>query len=109
MSIEVGIAIGQETPIDKLIPYMESVDFVQCMGIEKIGRQHEPFDERTFERVKTLREKYPALIISIDGGVSGENAEELARCGVNRLVSGSYIYESENPKEAIEKLVAVSS
>jgi len=104
MSVEIGIAIGQETPLEKLDSLIPLIDFVQIMGIAKIGFQGEPFDQRTYERLRTLREKHPDLILSVDGGVSADNAGELIKAGANRLVSGSYIFESDNVSKAIEIL-----
>ena len=37
------------------------------MGIEHIGFQGQDFDDRVLEQIKTLREKFPDLIISVDG------------------------------------------
>jgi len=40
-NIQIGIAINTTTSIDKLAPFINHVDFVQCMGIEHIGFQGE--------------------------------------------------------------------
>lgn len=102
--VEVGIAVGQETALESIEPLITLVDVVQIMGIARIGSQGEPFDGRTYGRLRALREKYPKLILSVDGGVSAENAGRLVASGANRLVSGSYIYMSDDPRMAIETL-----
>lgn len=103
-SIELGVAIQNKTPLERLESYIDDVDFVQVMGIETLGRQGEVFSKNTVETVKTLKEKYPGVTIQIDGGVNEESAPLLIEAGANRLVSGSYILRSENPRRAIETL-----
>jgi len=102
--LETGIALNIDTPNETIDPYMDKIDFVQCMGIARIGYQGEPFDERVLHKINSLREAHPELIISIDGGVNLETAPKLISAGANRLVSGSAILESENPVEIIHAL-----
>ncbi len=111
VSVEIGIAINIFTPNASLYEYLDPgteglslIDFVQFMGIKRIGYQGESFDRGVLEKISDLREKYPDTIISVDGGVNFEDAHDLAAAGANRLISGSTVYESENIKEAIEAL-----
>ncbi|MFA5934045.1 MAG: hypothetical protein WC795_02380 [Candidatus Paceibacterota bacterium] len=91
-NLAIGVAILPSTSIEKigsLIPY---IDFVQCMGIEKIGYQGNPFDERVLDHVRHLREKFPGLTISVDGAVNMDTAGLLIDAGADRLVIGSAIF-----------------
>ncbi len=106
-NLEIGIALNNDTPLETLFPFMDKIDFVQLMGIARIGFQGEPFDERVISRIKKLREMHPQLIISIDGGVNFETAPLLVGAGANRLVSGSAIFESGDIKGAINSLSSV--
>ncbi len=102
--LEIGFALSIDTPLDALSSYIHRIDVVQLMGIERIGYQGEPFDERVIKRVHHLREEYPHLIISVDGGVSKVTAPQLISAGADRLVSGSAIFESGNIQEALQQL-----
>jgi len=102
--IELGLAINTATPVSTLDPYIGRIDFVQCMGIAKIGFQGQPFDERVLEHVRTLRASYPNLPISIDGSVNFETAKQLVDVGATRLVSGSAILEADDIVFAIDEL-----
>lgn len=106
--IEIGVAINPETPNSALEPIMEYVDFVQFMGIAKIGFQGQPFDERVLEKVSALRAALPNVTISVDGSVNEETAPRLVDVGVNRLVIGSAIFESENIAATIEDFFAIA-
>lgn len=105
---EIGVALNPDTPNEKIYPLMNMVDFVQFMGIKKIGFQGEPFDERVLEKIDSLRQKYPNATISVDGGVSSETAPRLIEVGVNRLAVGSAIFESEDIVGAIEEFQQLS-
>lgn len=107
-SINIGIAISNDTDLEKIYPFINIVDFVQLMGIKKVGYQGEEFDERVIERIKTLRNLYPDLPISIDGSVNIDTAESLVRAGATRLVVGSAIWKSVNPRGIIESLKNIS-
>jgi ribulose-phosphate 3-epimerase len=103
-AIEIGLAINIETPVGQIFSFVNHVDFVQCMGIEKIGFQGQDFDERVLIQIKTLKEKFPDLIISVDGGVNLKTAPALVNAGVSRLVAGSLILKSQNIRETISEL-----
>jgi len=99
--VEIGAAINIDTPVSELSRVIhDGVDFVQLMGIGEIGFQGTPFDDRVIEKVASLREEYPELIISVDGGVSLENAPLLIKAGANRLVAGSAIFSIKNHEVA---------
>jgi ribulose-phosphate 3-epimerase len=95
--LEIGLAIGIDTPLDKIEKYLDKVSFVQFMGINHIGYQKQPFDNKVFDKIKEIRNKNKDVVLSIDGGVSLQNVEELVNSGIDRLVSGSLIFETENP------------
>jgi len=104
-TIEIGIAINVDTEInEQILSLVNYVDFVQTMGIAKIGFQGQNFDKRVFGQIKKLKEKYPDLIISVDGGVSLDTAQELVNVGVERLVAGSAILKSIDIREAVSEL-----
>lgn len=102
--IELGLAINTTTPLSAIEPYIDRIDFVQCMGIARIGFQGEEFDERVLENVRALRAKYPELPISIDGSVNFDTARALVEAGATRLVSGSAILEADDFVGAIAQL-----
>lgn len=103
-SIDIGVAINSTTPVEKIFNIVNSVDFVQCMGIEKIGYQGQDFDERVLEQIKALKEKFSDLIISVDGGVTLATAPALVSAGASRLVAGSAIFNTSDIIGTIEEL-----
>ncbi|MEK7552219.1 MAG: hypothetical protein AAB534_02265 [Patescibacteria group bacterium] len=101
--VEVGLAIDINTPNDRIYPHLENIDFVQFMGIEKIGFQGQPFDERVLQKIKDFKNQYTKVQISVDGGVNLDTAPLLVKAGANRLVSGSAIFKSNDIMSTIEQ------
>ncbi|MBX4189647.1 hypothetical protein KW785_03615 [Candidatus Parcubacteria bacterium] len=86
--VEVGLGVEMQVPLQEIFDNIPYVDFVHLMSIDRIGEQGYPFDERIFDRIKSVKEKFPKTIISIDGGVGVENFQRLIDLGVERLVVG---------------------
>ena len=101
-SVEIGAAIGHDTSLAVLDPLIPYLSVLQVMGIRRIGFQHQPFDPAAPGRVAELRQKYPELIISVDGGVSDDTERKLLQAGADRLIVGSAIFDSGNPLASIE-------
>ena len=99
---EIGFALNITTPHETLYPFIEQLDFVQFMGIAEIGFQGSTFSESVFAKIEDLRNRYPELIISVDGGVNLEVAKRLVVPGVNRIVVGSAIF-GKNDREKVER------
>ncbi len=102
--IAVGLAITPDSDIQELLPYISQIDFVQCMGITRVGYQRQSFDERVLTQIHALRVAYPELPISVDGAVNMDTAHDLIGAGASRLVSGSAIFDSGDIASAIASL-----
>ncbi|MEK7609503.1 MAG: hypothetical protein AAB470_00065 [Patescibacteria group bacterium] len=105
---EIGLALNIDTPISeignpKFAIDEGSIQFIQLMGIDRIGFQGQAFDSKVIEKIKEIKKMYPQFSVSVDGGVSLENAVQLIDAGADRLVVGSAIFESDNYLDTIRK------
>ncbi|HLA25790.1 MAG TPA: hypothetical protein VJ028_01360, partial [Patescibacteria group bacterium] len=105
-----GIALKLETPLwvvdflsETLLATRYSLTSIQLMSISEIGYHGHPFEEKVLERIKTLREKYPDVTISVDGGVSLDNAPKILSAGADNLLVGSAIFKSDDIRETLDK------
>ncbi len=105
--MEIALALNIVTPISVIDTFAQKIQGVQLMGIDEIGFQGQAFDGKVIDRVKEVHGKYPELPISIDGGVSLENAKLLFDAGATRLVVGSGIFSADNYLEALQKFKAI--
>ena len=103
-SIKTGVALMCDMQPDILNDLDGLYDFVQVMGIARVGHQGEPFDKRAIYLVERLRARWPHMHVQVDGGVSIENARVLAHAGSERLIVGSAIFTAEDPVAALETL-----
>ncbi len=106
--VEVALALNIDTPISVIESFKEKIQGIQLMGIDQIGFQGQEFDTKVIDKVKEVRSAYPDMPISIDGGVSLENAKQLISAGATRLVVGSAIFNAGNYLEALQQLKAVA-
>jgi len=104
LGVRLGIALNPSTDNQKIAQCASLVDFIQCMGSDKLGHHGVSLDERLYEKLAVLRKEYPTHIISVDIGVDLETAPQLVSAGANKLISGSAIFESKNIAETIELL-----
>lgn len=102
---KIGLAFQVTDDISDYEKFIPDFDFIQCMGIETIGKQGEPFDPLVVEKIKKLKQLFPEKEIQVDGGVTPESATILKEAGVSALVSGSYLLKSDDVKTAIDKLM----
>lgn len=103
-NISVGISALNDTSFSVLEPYLAVADYVQLMGIAKIGSQGQPFDTRVLERIALLKERYPLLMVSVDGSVNAETIPGLVKAGADRFICGSAIVHADNPESAHQAL-----
>ena len=97
--IQVGFAINIDTPNEILKEYFQYADFIQVMGIAKIGFQGEGFNNECLQKIVWIN-----MIVSVDGGMNDETIQQVFDVGADRAVVGSYILKSTNPRETIAEL-----
>ena len=106
--IKVGITINPDVPVSVLEPFVDKVDLVLIMSVFA-GYGGQKFIEESYNRIAELKEiierKKAHCVIEVDGGVNIQNAGKLFESGVNVLVAGSAIFNTENPIETIQKML----
>ncbi len=107
--ISFGIALNIASDLALIEPYIGEIEYVQFMGIARIGRQGQPFDRRVFEKVRTFRNRHPEIPVQVDGGISLESAKKLAELGVSNLVVGSALLRASDPAATFASLEMLQS
>jgi len=99
--VAIGLAFKPSYGLGDIEEYLSSISSIQIMGNDKIGYNGVSLDEKVYEIARELREKYPHVTIGVDIGVNKETAPRLIEAGVNKLVSGSAIFSSEDVEGAV--------
>ena len=105
-SLKCFIAINPETPLKRIFPFLENADGVLLMGVHP-GREHQKFILEVYKKIKEIKKVFPKKIIQIDGGVNLQVAKKLKNSGAQILNTGSFVADSKDPKETLEKLKKV--
>ncbi len=104
MKKKVGVAYRPKTPLPSSIgnSYISKVDMVLLMTVEP-GFSGQNFIPSVLPKISELRREFNGNI-QVDGGITDETAAQAVKAGANVLVSGTYLFRSKNPKEAIALL-----
>lgn len=100
---QVMLSIVTQTPVDDLLPYLEHFQYFQILAVPP-GLAGQRFGWENIQKINFLRQKAPAAIIEVDGGINLETAKLCKNAGANIVASASYIFGSGNPKVAYEEL-----
>jgi ribulose-phosphate 3-epimerase len=102
-----GVVLNPATPIGMLSEVLDLVDHVLIMSVNP-GFGGQAFIPNALKKIQALawRRKQLGLnfAIEIDGGVSPDNAAEIARVGCDWLVAGSSIFHTPDPGRAFTDL-----
>jgi ribulose-phosphate 3-epimerase len=98
-----GLALNPETPLEKLLPYVNKAKRVLVMTVRP-GYSGQKYIYEMEHKVRALREMFPKLDIEVDGGVNNETVPHAYSSGANLLAAASAIFSQEDVKSAIEHL-----
>jgi len=96
-----GIAISPATPLTKLEPVMKDVSMILVMSVTP-GFDGQKYIQQVEGRLRELKNKYPKMMIEIDGGIGPATAGRAASAGADRLAAASAIYAQPDAKKAIQ-------
>lgn len=99
----VGIALNVETPVAVIDRVIEAVDLVQLLAVEP-GFVDQRFNPLVLPKILSLREKYPSLVISVDGGVLPDNAKELVDAGATQLILATPLFAAANIGDYLQEI-----
>ena len=108
-SVQVGVALMCDAQPEELNLFEAQYDYVQVMGIATIGRQGEPFDERSLHLLERLHVRYPDLPLQIDGGVNAERIPAFVKAGAQFLIAGSAVFRADDPGAAVAELTKIAN
>jgi ribulose-phosphate 3-epimerase len=110
-NMRVGVAVKPKTIIDHTITKfldLGLIDMILVMSVEP-GFGGQKFMEEIIPKVEALRKSYKNLDIQVDGGIYCENVHKVAEVGANVIVSGSGIYNHQDPQFAIKEMKDIVS
>lgn len=105
--LKAGLAFNPATPLTDLQYVMEKIDMILIMSVNP-GFGGQQFIPSALEKIKEARKLIDdsglAIECQVDGGVTPNNIEQLARCGATNFVAGSAIFNSGDYAKAIQSM-----
>lgn len=99
-----GLAINPGTPLQAVVPLVDRIDYVNCMGVNP-GFSGQSFIPETIGRLAALREMLPdRVLLQVDGGVGAGNAGSTRAAGADLIVSASAIFGAPDPVASYREL-----
>ncbi len=105
--MKAGVVLNPHTPVTVLSEILAIVDIVLLMSVNP-GFGGQQFIDNTLNKIRQLKanitERNLATQISIDGGVTLENAGEISKAGADIVVVGNTVFKANHPTETIKQL-----
>ena len=98
-----ALVIKPNTPVEKLLPYIDKVYMVLVMTVEP-GFGKQKIIPQMLDKVRFLKEKRPELVVEVDGGINLDTISMCKDAGVDICVAGSAVFLADDIKAVIEKL-----
>lgn len=102
-----GIALKPATAAEAISEILPELDMVLVMTVEP-GFGGQSFMEDQLEKISKVRNMCRELSldtdIQVDGGINAETAKKVIAAGADVLVAGSFVFNAEDTKAAIESL-----
>ena len=107
--MQCGVVLNPASPVSLIVDVIHICDVVLLMSVNP-GFGGQKFIENTFSKLKQLCKlrdsQNPDCLIEIDGGVNIQNAPVLYQCGADVLVAGSAVFNSADPIQTINSIIA---
>lgn len=92
--LEAGLALNNETPVEKLEVFISKITTVLVMSIEP-GFQGQPFLSSSLDKIKEIKAKNWPVRVGIDGAVKDSNIKDIISAGVDFVIVGSYFLNGD--------------
>ena len=105
-----GIAVNNQTEVEKIFPYLDKVDLALVMSVEA-GFGSQKFNPDSLAKISVLRKKIEEeslkCEIEVDGRINKLTAGRCVEAGVDILVSGTGLFR--HPKGIVEAVKELKS
>jgi ribulose-phosphate 3-epimerase len=107
MPFEIGLAIHPKTSLELLFNLLKLLNTNISILLMSVipGAQGQTFLEDTYEKIKTITQSFPEILIQVDGGVKEHETKQLSSLGIFGVCVGSFINQAEFPKKNYELLL----
>ncbi|EKD87108.1 MAG: hypothetical protein ACD_37C00036G0003 [uncultured bacterium] len=92
--LQVGLAINNETPIERLEQFIDGVAVVLVMAIVP-GFQGQEFIPASLDKIRNLKSRGWKVLVGVDGAVKDDNIKKIVNSGADFVIVGSYLLKGD--------------
>lgn len=100
--LEAGLAINNQTAVDKLEPFISKITTILVMSIEP-GFQGQPFIESSLNKIRQIKDENWPVRVGVDGAVKDSNIKDIISSGTDFVIVGSFLLKGD-VDENLERL-----
>ncbi|MFQ5638079.1 MAG: ribulose-phosphate 3-epimerase [bacterium] len=105
--MKAGVALNPHSPLSTIKDVLPEIDLILIMSVNP-GFGGQTFIPQVLGKLKRAQqllyeEKQTGIEVEVDGGVKLKNAKEIMEAGAEILVSGSGIFGTPDPAEAVRE------
>jgi len=93
-----GVALNPSSPLEVLEPLIEEVEMISILAVNP-GWGGQKFLPSALKRIERTKKMIAAsgrdILLCIDGGITNANIAEMARTGVDMIVTGSAVFDGK--------------
>ena len=106
-NVKVGLSIKPNTKIEEVLEFLPYINILLIMTVEP-GKGGQKLIPETIAKIKVLKDYIDKnnleVILEADGGINSDTVEEVKQAGIDIIVAGTAIINSNNYKNEINKL-----
>ena len=111
LGMRVGLAVNPGTPVERVFPFLESLDRVLIMSVNP-GWAGQPFLESALPKIESVRteiDRHGLVVeVEVDGGINRGTAPRCLAAGATVLAAASSIFKSPDPGQAARELASLT-
>ncbi|HEX9774900.1 MAG TPA: ribulose-phosphate 3-epimerase [Actinomycetota bacterium] len=110
LGIGVGLSLNPETPLDAVLPWLETIDVLNVMTVHP-GWAGQAFLDSMLPKIEAARaaidERSLDVGLAVDGGINLATGKQALDAGATTLGAASAIFGASDPAEAARELRAL--
>ena len=112
MGMRPGVAVNPETEIQDSFPYLDEIDNVIVMTLQRTGYAGQPFQESSLAKIEAVRKEIDrrglSVDVVVDGGINEETGRRCVAAGATVLAAASSMFRAGDPAQAAKRLAAAA-
>jgi ribulose-phosphate 3-epimerase len=97
-----GVALNPGTPLEALEPLLDDLELILLLAVNP-GWGGQKFIPSTLKRIDRTKQMIASsgrdILLGVDGGITKTNITEIARTGVDLIVTGSAVFDGKAAEE----------